>query len=87
FGSRSRSGATDSVDDYARRLRTTISGSIFLAERFGWSDVLPVPADYDGDGRADPAVYHPAGGMWYILASREGFRTHHFGWPAALPAR
>ena len=28
-----------------------------------------VPADYDGDGQADPAVYQPAAGQWIIHLS------------------
>jgi hypothetical protein len=30
---------------------------------------VPVPGDYDGDGRADIAVWRPQDGRWYILYS------------------
>src|SRR6185436_1710656 len=35
----------------------------------------PVPADYDGDGRADPAVYNPSTGEWKIQQSSTDFTT------------
>ena len=35
-------------------------------------DDVPVPADYDGDGKADLAVYRRATGEWFVLRSSSG---------------
>jgi len=36
---------------------------------FGQSNAVPVPADFDGDGVWDPAVWEPNRGNWHILAT------------------
>jgi hypothetical protein len=39
---------------------------------------VPMPADYDGDGRTDPAVFRPATGVWYMLRSSSDYTTYSF---------
>ena len=42
--------------------------------------------DFDGDGKADLAVYHAAAGNWYIKESSTGNRrVVQWGWSSALP--
>jgi hypothetical protein len=44
---------------------------------------VPVPGDYDGDGRADIGVYRTTTGEWLIRRSSNGGLIHvGWGWPA-----
>jgi hypothetical protein len=36
---------------------------------------VPVPADYDGDSKADPAMYRPGSGFWLIAKSSTSYTT------------
>jgi hypothetical protein len=52
-----------------------------LVQQFGTTGTdRPLPADYDGDRKADLAVYREAGGVWYILQSIDNsLRATQFG--------
>jgi len=59
----------------------------------GYIEDQPLPADYDGDGQADFAVWRPTSGMWYVLKSSTGYnpdRAEYFNWgkpgDVAVPA-
>ena len=43
-------------------------------QQFGWPGAVPVPADYDGDGKTDVAVLDRLAFVWYIWESSTGQR-------------
>jgi putative transposon-encoded protein len=55
-------------------LRSTLG---FQVIPFGISTDIPVPGDYDGDGKDDQAVYR--NGVWYLNRSASGFLATPFG--------
>jgi hypothetical protein len=56
------------------------NGSGYMAYSWGGSGDIPVPADYDGDGRADLAVYRPSTGAWFILKSTTNYSWNGTGY-------
>lgn len=46
-------------------------GCAFAAVRWGTATDRLVPADYDGDGQIDAAVWRPASGTWFIRRSSD----------------
>ena len=48
---------------------------------------LPVPGDYDGDGKTDMAIYRASDGAWWIIPSTTGtaYGVGFGGGPTDIP--
>jgi len=68
----------------SRLVRSTAGFGYHLA--FGGTNFIPVPADYDGDGVTDTAVYEKTNGNWFISQTTDGVTVHpSFGGAGYVP--
>ncbi len=56
-----------------------------ITKPWGVSTDVPVPGDYDGDGKTDLGVWRPATGVWFIFKSTGGTLTIQWGTPGDVP--
>ena len=51
----------------------------FYAFPFGQQGDIPVPGDYDADGKTDAGIFRPSSDLWFVLKSTSGTIIQQFG--------
>ncbi len=75
-----RDGSTPAEQSYFYHRPSGDPGIDFRGFAWGSGEDRPVVGDWDGDGRDDPAVFRPSGGVWYIsLGEGSSVRSEHWG--------
>lgn len=59
----------------------------YTAQQWGLFGDKPVPGDFDGDGKANLAVWRESLGMWFVLnnAKKQEFTMQQWGLPGDIP--
>jgi hypothetical protein len=50
-----------------------------LISTIGTANDIPVPGDYDGDGKADTAIFRPTTGAWWMNRTTAGVTISQLG--------
>jgi hypothetical protein len=66
------------------RIQDSSGKGSFSAYRWGLEGDVRVPADFDGDGINDVAVWRPSNGMWHIMMTKDG-STLNIKWGQTTP--
>jgi FG-GAP-like repeat/Putative binding domain, N-terminal len=58
-----------------------------IIQQWGYPDDVPVPADYDGDGKTDYAIWRPSTGTWWVIPSSNPGAPiiQQWGYPGDVP--
>jgi len=57
----------------------------FYSFPFGANGDIPVPGDYDGDGRNAAAVFRPSSSTWFAQRATGGTLIQQFGIAGDIP--
>jgi hypothetical protein len=60
---------------FALLFALTVRSDASTPYQWGMLGDVPVPGDYDGDGKADLAVYRPSTSQWFVLLSSTHYST------------